>query len=1012
MKTAKVPSLLLALALQVLPVTRVFLATTPVTGSSYAIVSTWIAGLATLLGGYNAVSGASTTITSPGTATGTNGVPFSYRITTGPDTANTFSAVPLPTGLTCSATTGRITGTPTETGTFTVLLTASDNGRANRTVTKNLALTILAGTGPTNPPSITSQPTSRTVTNGGATTFSVVASGSGTLRYQWRTNGVAIAGATNSTLALSSITTNQAGNYAVVITNNFGSITSSTAVLTVLVRPSISTQPASQTVTAGSSANFTVEAGGTSPLGYRWRKNGTFITGANNATYTLPGTVTGDAGSYTVVVTNSAGSITSAVATLTVNAAPVAPSITTQPVSRTVTVGSNTTFTVVAGGTSPFSYQWFLSGTNLVNATNAALTLTAVTTNEAGAYTVVITNSAGSVTSNPAILTVTPAPVAPSITTQPVSLTVTAGSNANFTVAADGTAPLQYQWRRNAGNLPGANGATLTIVSAQTASAGDYTVVVSNGGGAVTSAVATLTVNTPPVPDNARPTLKILVPSASVTRVLSNSVTLSGTAQDDKALAAVEIQQGTNAFAPAVGTTNWSATLALSPGTNVLRVRAADAAGNHSITNTRVVFFAVMSPLSLSTNGNGAVTSLTNNQMLELGRSYTLKAAPRPGNLFSNWIVGGQAVTGPTLNFIMSSNLAVAANFVTNPFIGLKGAYSGLFHPMTSEPPHEQSGGFTLAVTDKGTYSGRLLLNGGSFSISGAFDLDLSARKTVLRRGTNELYVGLQLAAGSDQVTGYVSNALWVSELFGYRAAFNSKTNPATNFLAKYTMLFSGGDDAATSPDGLGCSTLTVASSGALAMKGTLADGTAVAQKGALAANGQLPVYVNLYRGKGSLFGWLTFTNTATNDIPGLLLWTRKDGAAGSFYPGGFTNEVLTLASRYAPPVKGTAVAGFSNSVVILEGGNLIGPLTNDVFLSTLNKITVTSTNTGKLALTVTTSSGLLGGSFINPQTLKKSTIKGVVLQKQDVGGGFFLGTNQSGRVFLGRPEAYPVFIH
>jgi hypothetical protein len=88
----------------------------------------------------------------------------------------------------------------------------------------------------------------------------------------------------------------------------------------------------------------------------------------------------------------------------------------------------------------------------------------------------------------------------------------------------------------------------------------------------------------------------------------------------------------------------------------------------------------------------------------------------------------------------------------------------------------------------------------------------------------------------------------------------------------------------------------------------------------------------------------------------------------------------------------------------------LTGPATNEVFLSTLNKITVTSTNTTKLALAVTSSSGLLSGSFVHPQTLKKSTIKGVVLQKQDLGGGFFLGTNQSGNVFFGRPDNLPVF--
>jgi hypothetical protein len=739
MRIAKAPSLVLALALQVLPITRVFIATSPATGSSFAIVFTWIAGAAALLGSYDAVSGASTTITSPGTATATNGTPFSYRITTGPDGANTFNAAPLPSGLTVSTTVGRITGTPTVDGVFNVLLTASDNARPDRTVTKNLTLTILSSAGGmTNPPSITTQPTSRTVTNGGTTTFTVAATGTAPLAYRWRNDGAEVTGATNSTLTLSSVTTNHAGNYTVVITNGVGAVTSSVAMLTVLVRPSIATQPANQNVAVGDIASFTVAAHGTAPLSYQWRRNGVNLTSANSATLNLPGVTTGQAGNYTVVVANSAGSVTSSVATLTV--------------------------------------------------------------------------------------------------------------------------------------------------------------------------------------------------------------------------------------------------------------------------------YVVTLPFSLSKTGGGTLTGPTNGQLLELGKAYVLKAIPAAGNLFSNWIVSGQSVTEATLNITMASNLTVVANFVPTPFPGLKGAYSGLFHPATNDPPHEQSGYFTLAVTDKGTYSGKLLLNGGAFSISGALGLDLSALKTVLRKGTNEIYVSLQLSSGLDQVTGYVSNAFWVSELFGYRARFHSSTNPATNFLGKYTMLLSGSDDAATSPLGLGCATIAVVSSGAAAIKGTLADGTAAAQKGALAANGQLPVYVNLYRGKGSLFGWLTFTNTATNDIPGLLLWTRKDGVPGNYYPGGFTNETQTLASRYTPPAKGTAVLGFSNSVVLLEGANLPGPMTNDVFLSVLNKIAVTSTNTSKLALSITTSSGLLSGSFINPQTLKKTTIKGAVLQKQTLGGGLFLGTNQSGRVFFGLPADAPVF--
>jgi len=999
MKATHIPSLLLALALQVLPVTRVFLTATPVAGSSYAIVSTWIAGLAALMGGYNAVSGASTTITSAATARGTNGLPFSYRITTGPDTANRFSAVPLPTGLTCATTTGRITGTPTEDGVFTVLLTASDSGRANRTVTKNLTLTIVPGSGGTTPPTISTQPTSRTATNGGTTTFSVVASGSGTLRYQWRTNGVSVSGATNSTLTLSSITTNHAGSYAVVITNSYGSITSSTATLTVLVPPSISSQPSGQTVTAGNSVSFTVVAAGTATLGYRWRKNGTFITGANSPTYTLPSTITGDAGSYTVVVTNSAGSITSSVATLTVNSAPVAPSISTQPASQTGTVGGSVTLTVVASGTATLAYQWQHEGNNVGIGTNASLTLTSLTTNDAGNYQVIVTNSVGSITSSVASLTVNLAPEAPGISSQPESVTVTSGSNATFSVTATGTAPLRYQWRKTGVAVAGATNSTLAFTPAVVLNAGDYTVVITNVAGAVTSSVATLTVTTPPTPDSIRPTLIVVSPAAAVTSVTSNTINLTGTAADNQAVTSVLIQHNGGEAVAAAGTNSWSATASLVPGTNTFQIAATDAAGNFSITNTKIVIYKVNLPLALTINGSGLVSGATNGQLLELGKSYALKATAKPGNIFSNWLANSESSNSATLNFVMASNLSVVANFVTNPFVTLKGNYSGLFYPNAPEPPHEQSGSFTLAVTDKGTYSGKLMLAGAAYSVSGPLDLSLAATKTILRKGTNTVTLAFQLTVGSDEVVGTVSNEFWTSDLSGYRTGFDAKLNPATNHSGKYTMLLSGGGDAATSPAGQSPATLDITTAGAVSLKGTLSDGTAIAQKMTLAANGQTPVYVNLYKGKGSLIGWMTILNNDTNDTPGLLLWTKKETAGGKIYLAGFTNETLALGSRYVAPANGAAALDWTNGLLLIEQGNLTVPMTNIIALSSANKFTVTSTNTSKLTLSLTTASGLLNGAFVHPDTLKKSSIKGVVLQKQNVGGGFFLGTNQSGNV-------------
>ncbi len=229
MNSSKLLSVTLAGVLQFIPLARVLVSVAPGVGVNYAIVSTWIVGALALMGGYDSVSGASTKITSATTAKGTNGVAFSYRITTGPDVANTFAATPLPSGLTVSTTTGRITGTPTASGVTTVHLTASDNGQASRTVTANLVLTIVDAGAVVTPPSITTQPTGLTVNTGANVNFAVAATGGAPLAYQWRRNGANVSGGTNATLSLASVTTNSAGSYAAVVSNSGGAVTSSVA---------------------------------------------------------------------------------------------------------------------------------------------------------------------------------------------------------------------------------------------------------------------------------------------------------------------------------------------------------------------------------------------------------------------------------------------------------------------------------------------------------------------------------------------------------------------------------------------------------------------------------------------------------------------------------------------------------------------------------------------------------------------------------------------------------------
>jgi hypothetical protein len=259
--------------------------------------------------------------------------------------------------------------------------------------------------------------------------------------------------------------------------------------------PFITTPPQSQSVTAGNNALFTVVAGGDAPLFYRWYFNtNTFLAYTTGASLTVTNTQNTNAGTYSVIVSNNVGTASSVFATLTVNPAPVAPSIGTQPQSLTVTQGQNATFTVAADGTSPLRYRWYFNtNTALINATNSSFAVTNALGTNAGNYSVIITNVAGSITSSYASLTVL---IPPYITTQPQDQTVTASNNATFTVVAGGTAPLTYRWYFNTNTLLAyAAGASVTVTNVQTANAGIYSVVVS-GVGSVTSAFATLTVNT------------------------------------------------------------------------------------------------------------------------------------------------------------------------------------------------------------------------------------------------------------------------------------------------------------------------------------------------------------------------------------------------------------------------------------------------------------------------------------------------------------------------------------
>jgi hypothetical protein len=207
--------------------------------------------------------------------------------------------------------------------------------------------------------------------------------------------------------------------------------------------PVISSQPTSQVVTAGASPAFTVTASSPAPQSYQWRKDGAPIAGATSATLVLSNVQTSAAGSYSVVVSNDTGSVTSATATLTVTPITAAPVITTQPVSQVVTVGGTASFTAAATGNPTPTYQWKKNGAAIAGATGATYTIASAQLTDAASYTVTVTNSANAVTSNAAVLTVNPVvtPAASRITS--LSIRIGAGTGdqtliAGFQVSGNG----------------------------------------------------------------------------------------------------------------------------------------------------------------------------------------------------------------------------------------------------------------------------------------------------------------------------------------------------------------------------------------------------------------------------------------------------------------------------------------------------------------------------------------------------------------------------------------------
>ncbi|MFZ1614337.1 MAG: SUMF1/EgtB/PvdO family nonheme iron enzyme, partial [Holophaga sp.] len=256
-------------------------------------------------------------------------------------------------------------------------------------------------------PKVTSAPVPQSVTEGDSATFTVVATGTAPLHYQWQKNGANV-GTDSSQFTILSTQLSDAGQYRVIVTNEVGSWTTGAVPLVVNPAVVITTQPASQMVAVGDDFTLTTAATGAAPLHYQWTKDGANV-GSDLDHLTVTGAQVADSGSYTVTVSNTKGNAISNAAVVTVTTDPVAPLITTHPVSQSVSAGFGVTFTVVATGTKPLHYQW-KKGITPVGSDANQFVIASAQAADAGSYTVTVTNSGGNAISNAADLTVATTP--------------------------------------------------------------------------------------------------------------------------------------------------------------------------------------------------------------------------------------------------------------------------------------------------------------------------------------------------------------------------------------------------------------------------------------------------------------------------------------------------------------------------------------------------------------------------------------------------------------------------
>jgi hypothetical protein len=882
------------------------------------------------------------------------------------------AVVPNPTVTYTSANTnGTLTFTPVANanGSALITVTVNDGGATNSTITRTFTVTVNAVN---DAPTLNALNSVTINEDAGQQTVNLSGIGSGASNESQPLTVTATSGNTavvpNPTVTYTSANTtgtlaftpvaSASGSALITVTVSDGGTTNSSITRTFTVTVS----GVNDTPTLDALNNLTINE----DAGQQTVTLTGITSGAGNESQVL--TVTASSGN-TAVVPNPTVTYTSANTTGTLTFTPVANASGSALITVTVNDGGSTnntitrTFTVTVNAVNDVPTLNALSDVTISeNAGQQTVNLSGIgsgASNESQTLTVTASSGNTAVVPNPAVTytsanatgTLTYTPVTNAYGSALISVTVNDNGTSNNIVTRTFTVTVSQ------GNTPPTISgiANLTIATNTSSSPTAFTI------GDAQTAAASLTLS---------------ATSSSATLIPSNNIVFGGS--------------GSNRTVTLTPLANQS-------GTATITITVSDGSASTSTSFQLTVLGSPAAPVgfTLVISGNGMVSPDLSAQQMKLGETYTLTAVPAASNQFAGWS-GGIASADPQLTFVMTSNLVLQANFVPAALDQAAGSYSGLFYE-ADEVRTTSAGAFTVKITPKGKYSGRLQAGSQKGSFTGILDAQGQATNTVYLKNSGAVTVELRLGAGAyaDRVFGHVSNAGFKADLLGDRAMFNAKTNPAS-FAGNFTLLLPGQCGAGVAPVGNGFGTVRVGANGRIKFKGALADGTKISQSTTASRNGDWPFYVPVYSGQGLALSWMAFTNQADSDVSGKLSWIKLPSFLARYYPTGLTNECDAVGSVFVRPA-GSPILNLPSGRVAISGGNLLADFTNSVTLGADNKVMCTGDS--PLSMSFSLSAGTFTGKATDPSSGLSLPFRGVVLQKKNRGYGFLLGSDRSSEV-------------